>query len=65
MNFFQLLDMSITSEMVRSAVTVWTGLRVAKELDEDKLMVVILPDSGTRHLSKLYNDDWMKEKGFL
>jgi cystathionine beta-synthase len=28
-------------------------------------MVVILPDSGTRYLNKVYNDDWMKEQGFL
>lgn len=43
----------------------WAALQVAKDLDEDKLIVVILPDSGTRYLSKLYNDDWMREKGFL
>ena len=29
------------------------------------LMVVILPDSGTRYVGKIYNDDWMKEHGFL
>ena len=28
-------------------------------------MVVILPDSGTRYLNKVYNDNWMKEQGFL
>jgi cystathionine beta-synthase len=28
-------------------------------------VVVILPDSGSRYLSKLYNDDWMREAGFL
>jgi len=27
--------------------------------------VVILPDSGLKYLSKFYNDNWMKEKGFL
>jgi cystathionine beta-synthase len=32
---------------------------------EDDMMVVILPDSGTRYVSKIYNDSWMKEKGFL
>jgi cystathionine beta-synthase len=28
-------------------------------------IVTILPDSGSRYLSKLYNDDWMREAGFL
>lgn len=34
-------------------------------LGKDDVMVIILPDSGTRYISKVYNDDWMKEKGFL
>lgn len=33
-------------------------------LTKDDLMVVILPDSGTRYISKIYNDEWMEEKGF-
>ncbi|REL24097.1 pyridoxal-phosphate dependent enzyme [Rhodohalobacter sp. SW132] len=36
-----------------------------EKLGKDDLMVVILPDSGTRYTSKIYNDDWMREKGFL
>ena len=28
-------------------------------------MVVVLPDSGSRYLSKVFNDDWMRENGFL
>lgn len=35
------------------------------KLGKDDLMVVILPDSGTRYTSKIYNDDWMREKGFI
>ncbi len=27
--------------------------------------VVLLPDSGSRYLSKIFNDDWMRENGFL
>lgn len=34
-------------------------------LEKDDIMVIILPDSGTRYISKIYNDDWMKEQGFL
>ncbi|HRH35115.1 MAG TPA: cystathionine beta-synthase [Catalimonadaceae bacterium] len=36
-----------------------------KNLKEGDLMVVILPDHGTRYLNKIYNDDWMKDHGFL
>lgn len=35
------------------------------KLSKNDLMVVILPDSGTRYISKIYNDEWMKEKGFI
>ena len=41
------------------------ALRHAEGLDEDKVMVVILPDSGFKYISKMFNDEWMKEKGFL
>ena len=46
-----------------SAVAV--ALKHAQTLDEDKLMVIILPDSGTKYISKQFNDDWMRDKGFL
>jgi cystathionine beta-synthase len=39
------------------------ALQVATE-DSDKLVVVILPDSGRGYLSKIFNDDWMAAKGF-
>jgi cystathionine beta-synthase len=32
---------------------------------KDDTMVIILPDSGTRYVSKIYNDEWMDEHGFL
>jgi cystathionine beta-synthase len=35
------------------------------ELGPDKTVVVILPDSGSRYLSKVFNDDWMRENRFL
>ncbi|PKD44933.1 cystathionine beta-synthase [Rhodohalobacter barkolensis] len=46
---------------------VYGALQYAREnnLGENDLMVVILPDSGTRYTSKIYNDDWMREHGFL
>ncbi len=39
------------------------AIRVADE-DHSKLVVVILPDSGRSYLSKIFNDEWMRENGF-
>ncbi len=39
------------------------ALEVAKE-DHSRLVVVIVPDSGRGYLSKVFNDDWMSERGF-
>ncbi len=42
------------------------ALEYAKEnLKDEDVMVIILPDHGTRYLGKVYNDDWMKDHGFL
>ncbi len=42
------------------------ALEYAREnLKEGDVMVVILPDHGTRYIGKIYNDDWMRERGFL
>jgi cystathionine beta-synthase len=43
----------------------WAALEVGKDLSTDDLMVVILPDSGKSYLSKIYNDSWMTEHGFM
>jgi cystathionine beta-synthase len=37
----------------------------ANDIGEDKTVVVLLPDSGSRYLSKIFSDDWMRENGFL
>ncbi|MFN8594528.1 MAG: cystathionine beta-synthase [Thermomicrobiales bacterium] len=42
------------------------ALEVARRADDpEALVVVLLPDSGRGYLSKIYNDDWMRENGFL
>ena len=42
------------------------ALEYAREhLKEDDVMVILLPDHGTRYLGKIYNDIWMKDHGFL
>ena len=38
--------------------------RVAEEYP-DRLVVVVLPDSGRNYLGKIFNDEWMAENGFL
>lgn len=38
---------------------------IVQALDQDDLVVVILPDSGSRYLSKVFDDEWMRECGFL
>jgi cystathionine beta-synthase len=49
-----------------SGSAVYGALEYAKEnLKEGDLMVVLLPDHGTRYLNKIYNDTWMKDHGFL
>jgi cystathionine beta-synthase len=37
----------------------------SQNLGPDKTVVVLLPDSGSRYLSKIFSDDWMRENGFL
>lgn len=41
------------------------ALEFARTLKKNDLMVVILPDHGTRYLGKVYNDAWMRDHGFL
>ena len=36
-----------------------------KQSFKGKNVLIILPDSGNRYMSKVFNDDWMKEAGFL
>ena len=41
------------------------ALKYCRKLSGDRLPVVIFPDSGSRYLSKFYDDKWMREFGFL
>ncbi len=45
---------------------VYGALKYArKHLKKDDMMVIVLPDHGTRYLGKIYNDSWMKDHGYL
>jgi len=49
-----------------SGLNVWSALDVARRLDDPGACVVtILCDSGERYLSKLYDDNWMRENQML
>jgi len=48
-----------------SGAALWGVRRLARELDRPARIVTIFPDSGTRYLSTIFNDDWMNAKGFL
>lgn len=48
-----------------SGTAIAAALKVAERLTEKDVMVVLLADSGERYLSKIYNDDWMRENRFL
>jgi cystathionine beta-synthase len=41
------------------------AIRVAAEAGPDDVVVVLLPDGGRGYLSKIFNDDWMADYGFL
>jgi cystathionine beta-synthase len=37
------------------------AVEMARKLDKDKVVVVLLPDTGERYLSKFHSDEWMRE----
>ena len=41
------------------------AIKYCRRLSVDRIPVVILPDSGSRYLSKFFDDKWMREFGFL
>jgi len=49
-----------------SGLVVHVALHVARRVDDPDAMVVVpLPDTGERYLSKVYNDEWMRENQLL
>ncbi|CAL9467489.1 cystathionine beta-synthase [Streptomyces albus] len=46
-------------------MAVVAALEVARPLGPDDVVVVLLPDSGRGYLSKIFNDEWMNDYGFL
>ena len=48
-----------------SGSAIAAALRYGQSLSPDRILVVLLPDSGSRYLSKIFDDKWMRENGFL
>jgi cystathionine beta-synthase len=48
-----------------SGMAVVAAVAMAKQMTPDDVVVVLLPDSGRGYLSKIFNDDWMADYGFI
>ena len=45
--------------------TVWAAIEVARRFGRDASVLSMIPDSGRSYLSKIYDDNWMLEHGFV
>jgi cystathionine beta-synthase len=41
------------------------ALEVAAAMRPDQVVVTVIPDTGERYLSKMYDDEWLQEKGIM
>jgi cystathionine beta-synthase len=48
-----------------SGMAAWVAFEVAKKAKPTDLVVVLLPDTGERYLSKVHNDEWMRDNHML
>jgi cystathionine beta-synthase len=48
-----------------AGMAAWVALEVAKRCTPEDLVVVLLPDTGERYLSKVHNDAWMRDNHLL
>ena len=48
-----------------SGAAIYAALKVAPRFGPEDAIVVIIPDTGERYLSTVYNDEWMIKNGFL
>jgi cystathionine beta-synthase/cysteine synthase A len=46
-----------------SGGNVWAALEVAKRMEAPAKIVTVLPDSGFKYLSKIFNPQWLNDKG--
>jgi cystathionine beta-synthase len=48
-----------------SGAALWGVRKLARQLDRAARIVTLFPDSGSRYMSTIYNDEWMRRHGFL
>ncbi|HEY8000673.1 MAG TPA: cystathionine beta-synthase [Solirubrobacterales bacterium] len=49
-----------------TGTALWAAVQIARELDDpDALVATIIPDGGRPYVSKVFNDSWMREHGYL
>jgi len=48
-----------------SGAALWAVRKLAGSVEAPARIVTLFPDSGFRYLGTIYNDDWMKARGFL
>lgn len=48
-----------------TGANVWAALEIAKKMTVPTTLVAIAPDGGIKYLSKMYDDNWMREQKYL
>jgi cystathionine beta-synthase len=48
-----------------SGVALKGAMQLASELNNNSLVVALFPDHASRYVAKAFNDEWMRERGFL
>ncbi len=48
-----------------SGSAIHVAIELAREVGPGRVIVVVLPDSGSSYISKVYSDEWMRDNGFL
>jgi cystathionine beta-synthase len=65
---FQMTRRLLTEEAIfcggSSGAAVMGAIKYAQTLKQPKKILVIIPDSGNRYMSKIYNDQWMKSHNY-
>ena len=48
-----------------SGMALHAALEVARDRGPEEVIVVLFPDTGRNYLSKFFNDEWMRQNGFM
>lgn len=47
-----------------SGANVWGAVHIARSMKKPATIVTVLPDSGSKYISKIYNPEWLMQNGF-